>query len=216
MVYCKKVTQEVRTVEIRDFYNTYRDHQPRLLGGRSNFAVLVPLVETEQGLCLLYEVRAGGIRQPHEVCFPGGRMEPGETPTACALRETWEELGIDSAAIQVIAPLDFLYLRSDALMYPVLVSVDAGALSHLRPSPDEVADTFLVPVQWLREHPPTLYRYPLRPMIGEDFPYAAVRVKLPYPWGDGHMEVPVYEGLPYPLWGMTARITYYLLKNVQA
>ena len=101
-------------------------------------------------------------------------------------------------------------------MYPVLASVDAGALSHLRPSPDEVADTFLVPVQWLREHPPTLYRYPLRPMIGEDFPYAAVRVKLPYPWGDGHMEVPVYEWLPYPLWGMTARITYYLLKNVQA
>ena len=30
------------------------------------------------------------------------------------------------------------------------------------------------------------------------------------------MEGPVYEGLPYPLWGMTARITYYLLKNVQA
>ena len=136
-------------MEIRDFYNTYRDHQPRLLGGRSNFAVLVPLVKTEQGLCLLYEVRADGIRQPHEVCFPGGRMEPGETPTACALRETWEELGIDSAAIQVIAPLDFLYLRSDALMYPVLASVDAGVLSHLRPSPDEVADTFLVPVQWL-------------------------------------------------------------------
>ena len=58
-------------MEIRDFYNTYRDHQPRLLGGRSNFAVLVPLVKTEQGLCLLYEVRADGIRQPHEVCFPG-------------------------------------------------------------------------------------------------------------------------------------------------
>ena len=35
----------------------------------------------------------------------------------------------------------------------------------------------------------------------KDFPYDAVRVKLPYPWGDGHMEVPVYEGLPYPLWG---------------
>ena len=48
----KKATQEVRTVEIRDFYNTYRDHQPRLLGGRSTFAVLVPLVKTEQGLCL--------------------------------------------------------------------------------------------------------------------------------------------------------------------
>ena len=203
-------------MDIRDFYNTYRDHQSRLLGGQSEFAVLVPLVETEQGLCLLYEVRASGIRQPHEVCFPGGRMELGETPTACALRETWEELGIDSAAIRVIAPLDFLYLRSDALMYPVLASVDAAALERMRPSADEVADTFLVPVQWLREHPPTLYRYPLRPVIGADFPYDTIRMDATYPWGDGRMEVPVYEGLPYPLWGLTARITYYLLKAVQA
>ena len=203
-------------MEIRDFYNTYQDHQPRLLNGRGAFAVLVPLVETVQGLSLLYEVRAGGIRQPHEVCFPGGRMEPGEAPTVCALRETWEELGIGADAIRVIAPLDFLYLRSDALMYPVLAQVDAGALEHMLPNPDEVADTFLVPVQWLREHPPTLYRYPLRPVIGEDFPYAAIRMDASYPWGDGRMEVPVYEGLPYPLWGLTARITYYLLKDVQA
>ena len=203
-------------MDIRDFYNTYQDHQPRLLNGRGAFAVLVPLVETAQGLSLLYEVRAGGIRQPHEVCFPGGRMEPGETPTACALRETWEELGIDSSAIQVIAPLDFLYLRSDALMYPVLASVDAAALERMQPSADEVADTFLVPVQWLREHPPKLYRYPLRPVIGADFPYDTIRMDASYPWGDGRMEVPVYEGLPYPLWGLTARITYYLLKDVQA
>ena len=211
----KQTYREEHTVEIRDFYNTYQDHQPRLLNGRGAFAVLVPLVETAQGLSLLYEVRAGGIRQPHEVCFPGGRMEPGETPTVCALRETWEELGIAADAIRVIAPLDFLYLRSDALMYPVLAQVDAGALERMRPSPDEVADTFLVPVQWLREHPPTLYRYPLRPVIGEDFPYDTIRMDASYPWGDGRMEVPVYEGLPYPLWGLTARITYYLLKDVQ-
>ena len=203
-------------MEIRDFYHTYHDHQPRLLNARGEFAVLVPLVETAQGLSLLYEVRSGGIRQPHEVCFPGGRMEAGETPTACALRETEEELGIPASAIQVIAPLDFLYLRSDALMHPVLAGVAPSALTQMQPSPDEVADTFLVPVQWLREHPPTLYRYPLRPMIGEDFPYSTIRMDASYPWGDGRMEVPVYEGLPYPLWGLTARITYYLLKNVQA
>ena len=42
--------------------------------------------------------------------------------------------------------------------------------------------------------------------------------KIPpdYPWGDGRMEVPVYDSQPYPLWGLTARITYYLLKKVQA
>ena len=35
-------------------------------------------------------------------------------------------------------------------------------------------------------------------------------------WLPGNMVLPVYEGLPYPLWGMTARITYYLLTNVHA
>ena len=203
-------------MDIRTFYDAYQHHTPGLLCSKREYAVLVPLIETEQGLCLLYEVRSGGIRQPHEVCFPGGRMEPGETPTDCALRETREELGIDPADIGVIGLLDFLYLRSDALMHPVLARVEAGALTRLRPNPDEVADTFLLPLDWLRAHPPTLYRYALRPMIGQDFPYGTVQIPPDYPWGDGRMEVPVYDSQPYPLWGLTARITYYLLKNVQA
>ena len=50
---------------------------------------------------LLFEVRADTLdRQPGEVCFPGGHMESGETPAACALRETEEELSIPSAAIR--------------------------------------------------------------------------------------------------------------------
>ena len=202
--------------ELERLRRYYGGHTPGLLGKRHEYAVLCPLVEQTDGLHLLFEVRSAAVRQAGETCFPGGRMEPGETPTDCALRETREELGIAPADIDVIGLLDFLYLRSDALMHPVLASVAPSALTQMRPSPGEVADTFLVPVQWLAEHPPTLYRYPLRPMIDGDFPYDSVRVATPYPWGDGRMEVPVYEGLPYPLWGLTARITYYLLKNVQA
>ena len=137
-------------MDISALCRAYTGHIPTLMGARGGSAVLVPLVETADGPALLYEIRSAAVHQPGEVCFPGGKIERGETAVQCALRETWEELGIDSAAIQVIAPLDFLYLRSDALMYPVLASVDAGVLSHLRTSPDEVADTFLVPVQWLR------------------------------------------------------------------
>ena len=99
-------------------------------------------------------------------------------------------------------------------MYPILAQVDSEAVDKLVRNKAEVAETFLVPVQWLHSHPPTLYRYPLRPMIGEDFPFETVQIARDYPWGDGRMEVPVYEGLPYPLWGLTARITYYLLKEI--
>ena len=96
-------------------------------------------------------------------------------------------------------------------MYPVLAQLDPAA--PLRPSPDEVRDTFTVPLSFLRAHPPAIYRYPLRPEIGADFPYDKVGAAADYPWQAGHMEVPVYEGLPYPLWGLTARITWWLLEQ---
>ncbi len=203
-------------MELQDVRKLYTDHVPRLLNGRGEFAVLVPLVERPDGLHILYEVRAAGIRQPHEVCFPGGKVETGEDIVTCALRETWEELGIPAEAIEVIGRGDFLALRSDTMMYPILARVDSEAVDAIRVSPAEVADTFLVPVKWLTEHPPKLYRYPLRPMVGEDFPFDTVQIARDYPWGNGRMEMPVYEGLPYPLWGLTARITYYLLKSLEA
>ena len=58
----------------------------------SEYAVLLPLVEQDGKLCLLYETRAETLvgHQPGEVCFPGGHIEVGETPEQCALLETEE------------------------------------------------------------------------------------------------------------------------------
>lgn len=202
-------------MKLEDFCRKFHDHQPTLQEAKGLFAVLVPLIEKEDGLYLLYEVRSAGLRHhTSEVCFPGGRMEKGESPVECALRETYEELGISPDAIEIIGQLDFIYLRSEGLMYPILAKVEESALSAIQCSPDEVADTFLVPLRYLQEHPPTRYRYELRPQVDGDFPYEEVQTPPHYTWIPGQMEVPVYHGLPYPLWGLTARITDWLIRSV--
>ncbi|MBQ9618112.1 MAG: CoA pyrophosphatase, partial [Oscillibacter sp.] len=148
-----------------------RGRKPGLLGATRAYAVLCPLLDAPGGLELLYEVRAAGIRQAGEVCFPGGRMEPGETPLECALRETEEELSIPRACVTPLGELDFLCNQRGFLLHPVAGYVSAEGLRHLQASPAEVSETFTVPVSYLRGTPPERYAYDLIPRPPDDFPY---------------------------------------------
>ena len=51
-------------------------------GAVGEYAILVPLVQWEGKLCLLFETRAETLvgHQPGEVCFPGGRRCSGQYP----------------------------------------------------------------------------------------------------------------------------------------
>lgn len=198
-----------------DTLREYFGHRtPTLQQLQGESAVLVPLVEKGGAWHLLYEVRSSTIRQGGEVCFPGGHREAGETIVECALRETREELGIDPAHVEVLGQLDYLYIRGDRLLYPVLGRLDGEALTEMRPSCAEVADTFLVPLAWLRDNPPAVYRN-VQPMELPGFPAEEVGIGPDYPWRPHYTEVPVYRGLPYPLWGLTARITWWLIETLK-
>ena len=61
----------------------YSHHTPTLQDASGEYAVLIPLLQKADGLHLLYEIRASSLHHHrNEVCFPGGRMEPGEPPSA--------------------------------------------------------------------------------------------------------------------------------------
>lgn len=190
--------------------------EPGLMDAAGRYAVLVPLVERNGETHLLYEVRAAQMRrQPGEVCFPGGHIEGDESPECCALRETREELGIPEEAITVLGRLDFVAHRSNFIMYPILAKVDAGAVEQMTPNPEEVGETFLVPLSYLRENPPQEYRYTLTPTIPEDFPYEKVGIPRDYRWQRGGETVPVYPWEGHPIWGLTGRITRHLMRQLE-
>jgi len=198
-------------MRVEDFAARWGGHEPSLIGGR-RFAVLVPLVEAPDGLRLLFEVRAGTVRQPREVCFPGGRAEEGETAEDCALRETLEELSVPASEIRILGRSDFLVHQRGFLLQPVIGLISPAGMAAVRPSEAEVAEVFTAPAALFAGTPPEVYRYALEPRPPEDFPYAAIGISPDYPWGAGTVDVPVWRYEGHVIWGMTARI----LRNVFA
>ena len=88
-------------------FESLRHHIPKRIGKEkeTSFAVLIPLIKKEDGYHVLFEVRARHLnKQPGEVCFPGGKVEPGETTYEAAVRETTEELFIQREHIESSGP----------------------------------------------------------------------------------------------------------------
>jgi coenzyme A diphosphatase NUDT7 len=188
-------------------------HTPGLMCSRNRYAMLCPFVERQDGLYLLFEVRAATLRrQPGEVCFPGGRMETGESPEACALRETGEELHIAPEHIELWGRTDFIVDASNAWMQPVAGKILPEGLTELRPSRTEVEETFLVPLSFFREHAPHLYHYDLRPLPQIDFPYEEIGFPSGYAFRGGQVEVPIWQYNGRVIWGLTARIIRNILQ----
>ena len=191
-------------------------HVPGLLDGRRSYAVLVPLVEREDGIHVLYEVRALSLRrQPGEVCFPGGHIEVGEPPEQCALREMEEELGIPMDKIRVLGRLDFIAHRANFIMYPILALVDGKTVDNMSICEAEVGEPFEVPLSHLLTTEPIEYDYELIPTPARNFPYEVLNIPRDYKWQIGSENVPVYPWQGHAIWGLTGRITRHLVRMVR-
>ena len=85
-----------------------------------------------------------------QVSFPGGRIDPGETPVDAALRETHEELGVAPDEVRVLGPLSSLWVVvSNHLLFPFIGVADRRP--DFRPAADEVAELLEVALPDVRD-----------------------------------------------------------------
>jgi 8-oxo-dGTP pyrophosphatase MutT (NUDIX family) len=82
-----------------------QDPSPSPAHGDRLAAVLAPFVEAPEP-SLVFTVRSSGMsRHAGEISFPGGLQDPGESLGQTALREAFEEIGLDAAATELIGAL---------------------------------------------------------------------------------------------------------------
>lgn len=58
--------------------------------------------------------------------FPGGKLEPDESPRQAAVRELREELGIEVEVTAVLEPIRHAYDEFNVVLHPFLCRIVAG------------------------------------------------------------------------------------------
>jgi 8-oxo-dGTP pyrophosphatase MutT (NUDIX family) len=163
-------------------------------------AILLALRAREDGepeVLMIKRADAEGDPWSGHIALPGGRMEPGDRDLAVtAVRETWEETGVDVARDgRLLGFLDDLTPRSPTIApmvirpYVALVRADVAiAASH------EVAAAFWVPLTALR--------------APEAWGTGTVQVR------GGERRVSVFRHGEYTVWGLTERVLRQFLSYI--
>lgn len=191
-----------------------------------NSAVLIPLVKIKGEYYILFQKRAAHIRQGGDICFPGGKYEAHEDKNfkQTAIRETYEELGIEKKDIEIIGRLDTMIAPIGAIIEPFVGIVSKKAVKNMKIDKNEVEKTLLVPVSFFKNNPPKEYtlRAEVKPYhIDEDgnkevyFPTKELNLPKQYhtPWGHRKHKVWLYQYEGENIWGVTSVIINDFLKK---
>ncbi|MFJ5763794.1 MULTISPECIES: NUDIX hydrolase [unclassified Lysinibacillus] len=195
-----------------------QQNQQLFIGEETAFrsAVLIPLVQVNGEWHILFEVRSFTMRkQPGDISFPGGRIDATDaSPLAAALRETYEELGIDPKTVQVIGQLSPYIASSSFVTYPFVAIVDFNQIIHAY-NKDEVEEVFTVPINWLLHHEPYMHLVSIEPVPSLDFPFDKIVNGAQYNWRTRSMEEWFYDYEQYTIWGLTARILKHFIAIIK-
>ncbi len=206
------------------FLDHLKKRLPRMpkLNGRDEYirsAVMALMVRLNGAYHLALQKRHPDIRQGHEISFPGGRISRtlDRFATDTAMRETEEEMGIDSGRIEILGPLDFVIAPTGNLVQVTVGLAHVSDVDAFHPNPDEVSRLLFPPLEWFRENPPETYHIQLKAfpeIVHADgstevlFPTRELGLPDRYhgAWDGGRMPVIVYRYDGETIWGITARI----------
>ncbi len=181
---------------------------------RKEYAVLIPLIENNGALEVIYELRSKLIPQPGEISFPGGELEEGEAYSEAAVRETMEELNLKRENIDLIGELNYLISYAGIAIRCFVAYIKGVKLEDIKPNKDEVDHIFSVPLDFLLTNEPDKYYLDLETIINEEFPYNLIPNGKGYNWKVGRHTVMFYFYKDYIIWGFTARMTKEFINKI--
>ncbi len=174
--------------------------QPEILKspGLLEAAVLVPFIRKEDKWNLLFTLRTTLVKDHKgQVSFPGGSRDSADySLLGTALREAWEEIGLEDKAIKILGKLPGFISVTNYFITPFVALVDYYGPFIIEKK--EVEKIFLVPLTWLADKS----NWELRD----------------YDRGYGKLEkVILYKPFEEEvIWGITAYIVQELLKTLIA
>lgn len=186
--------------------------KPKVIGLTREYAVMILLAVADGKLSFVFEKRSGSIKQPGDVCFPGGKVEPGETVVECALRETAEEINITD--VEVLGRYDSQYELSGIGLHSVVGLVSFDNLKKALPNKTEVEKIIIVPVEFFQKNEPMIYDYDILQDVS-DFPYEEVGIRADYKWRKGHQQIPIYKFEEEVIWGLTGTFVKRLAEEMR-
>ena len=109
-------------------------------------AVLVPVVLGAEPSVILTKRTSHLTKHPGQISFPGGRIDPEDSgPEAAALREAWEEIGLDAGSVEVLVRLSDHVTGTGYRITPVLAVLPPALTYQL--SAHEVDAIFELPMR---------------------------------------------------------------------
>jgi 8-oxo-dGTP pyrophosphatase MutT (NUDIX family) len=143
-------------------------------------AVLAPIVARPEGLTVLLTLRATQLRSHSgQVAFPGGKIDPGETPLAGALREAREEIGLEERFIEPLGWLDPYLTGTGFRIAPLVALVEPDFTLTI--NPHEVEAAFETPLAFLMDE--ANHEIHEREWSGRKRRYYAMPYEDRYIWG---------------------------------